>query len=429
MRFCLTGFAASVLMCVATSGVAHAQWPCPGGPGPGEVQIGVMGGSHGVMATPLCANNGAVSSDDFDDGGSSGGGYRAPLPDIYMVVVTHHDTSAWWTSAGYPTEDAARRAALEGCKRAMGEGCAVLWKGRNDFVIAAVTDAAGLVFLEAGDFASDAQKKAMTECSAVSTGCRNAGLIENSGMPKDSFPRGRPSLYRYAVVAWPETLPAEAWRGRSWLASGVEGYDKAVAAAVARCKADTGVNCVRGQHSANGVLVRYVDDKGVIHWVSAPNAEAAKQVATKTCPEGRQCRVVDITKATDTRTAVIEELKSDRPMRGFYAVFWSSTPSAVRPLAIVTGEPTLEGAKRAAKALCEKESKGACVPFLTDDDWGTEQFIKVLSDSKDVTRIEFGYSTADVAAKMEASCKKDGATCSGGRVIDVGARASLMVTP
>lgn len=428
MRFHFSGVAASFLFCVLTAGAAHAQYPCPGGPGPGDVQIGVMGGSHGVAATPLCASNGTVSPDDFEDDGDYGG-YSEPLPDIYMVVVTHHDTSAWWTSAGYPTEDAARRAALEGCKRTMGEGCAVLWHGRNDFVIAAVQDAAGILFLEAGDFSSDARGKAMNACNEVSSGCKHAGLIENNSTPKDSFPRGRPPLYRYAVVAWPETLPPEAWRGRSWLASGIEGYTKAVDAAVARCKADTGVNCVRGQHSANGVLVRYVDDKGVIHWVSAPNAEAAKQVAVKTCPEGRQCRVVDVTKAGETRATVVEELKSDRPLRGFYAVYWPTKEADTRPLAIVSGEPTLQAADKAAKALCEKESKGACAPVTTDADWGTEQFIKAVSDSLGITRIEFGYSAEDVAAKMDAACEKAGSTCSGGRVVDVATRTRAFFTP
>ncbi|RYD83836.1 MAG: DUF4189 domain-containing protein, partial [Sphingomonadales bacterium] len=186
MRFSFMGAVASLVLGVSLSGVAHAQWPCPGGPGPGEVQIGVSGGSHGIMAVPMCASNGAVSPDDFgDDDGGGYGGYSEPLPDIYMVVVTHYETSSWWTSAGYPTEDAARRAAMDGCKRAMGEGCGVLWKGRNSFVISAVTDAAGLLFLEAGDDGSGARSKAMFECNKVSFGCRNVGIIENNATPKD----------------------------------------------------------------------------------------------------------------------------------------------------------------------------------------------------------------------------------------------------
>ena len=48
---------------------AWANYPCPGGPGPGEQQIGVGGGSHGIAAVPLCVATGGGA----DSGG--GGGY------------------------------------------------------------------------------------------------------------------------------------------------------------------------------------------------------------------------------------------------------------------------------------------------------------------------------------------------------------------
>ena len=48
---------------------ALANYPCPGGPGPGEQQIGVGGGSHGIAAVPLCVATGGGA----DSGG--GGGY------------------------------------------------------------------------------------------------------------------------------------------------------------------------------------------------------------------------------------------------------------------------------------------------------------------------------------------------------------------
>ncbi len=48
---------------------ALASYPCPSGPGPGEQQIGVGGGSHGVAAVPLCA--------ETRGGGDRGGGARS----------------------------------------------------------------------------------------------------------------------------------------------------------------------------------------------------------------------------------------------------------------------------------------------------------------------------------------------------------------
>ena len=60
-----------VLYVFATVGLiaqpALANYPCPGGPGPGEQQIGVGGGSHGIAAVPLCVATG---------GGSDSGGIR-----------------------------------------------------------------------------------------------------------------------------------------------------------------------------------------------------------------------------------------------------------------------------------------------------------------------------------------------------------------
>lgn len=51
---------------------ALANYPCPGGPGPGEQQIGVGGGSHGIAAVPLCVQSGGGG---YAGGGAAAGGY------------------------------------------------------------------------------------------------------------------------------------------------------------------------------------------------------------------------------------------------------------------------------------------------------------------------------------------------------------------
>ena len=48
----------------------QANYPCPSGPGPGESQIGTMGGSHGIASIPICASNG---------GGDEGYGHEEPM--------------------------------------------------------------------------------------------------------------------------------------------------------------------------------------------------------------------------------------------------------------------------------------------------------------------------------------------------------------
>lgn len=52
---------------------ALASYPCPAGPGPGEQQIGVGGGSHGIAAVPLCVATGRPAQSS--GGRSVGGGY------------------------------------------------------------------------------------------------------------------------------------------------------------------------------------------------------------------------------------------------------------------------------------------------------------------------------------------------------------------
>jgi len=82
---------------------ALANYPCPGGPGPGEQQIGVGGGSHGIAAVPLCVQTGGGA--DSAGGGSAGGGYAgyrcdgcnifaAPAPPSYDAMSIAIDEQA-----------------------------------------------------------------------------------------------------------------------------------------------------------------------------------------------------------------------------------------------------------------------------------------------------------------------------------------------
>ena len=63
---------------------AVANYPCPGGPGPGEQQIGVAGGSHGIAAVPLCVETSArTTSAGSGHSGGYAGGYRCDGCNIF----------------------------------------------------------------------------------------------------------------------------------------------------------------------------------------------------------------------------------------------------------------------------------------------------------------------------------------------------------
>ena len=82
-----------------------ANYPCPSGPGPGEQQIGVGGGSHGIAAVPLCVETGRQANST--GGGSTGGGYAG-----YKCVGCNI-----FTDPNSPPSEEAIRAAIENEKQ------------------------------------------------------------------------------------------------------------------------------------------------------------------------------------------------------------------------------------------------------------------------------------------------------------------------
>lgn len=70
MKFCL--FLVFAAICFIAK-PALASYPCPAGPGPGEQQIGITGGSHGIAAIPVCAESSRPAGSA--DRRSAGGGY------------------------------------------------------------------------------------------------------------------------------------------------------------------------------------------------------------------------------------------------------------------------------------------------------------------------------------------------------------------
>lgn len=73
------------LALIAVCSIAQPAWasyPCPAGPGPGEQQVGVGGGSHGIAAVPLCVETGA-NAPAAASGGGFVGGYRCEGCNIF----------------------------------------------------------------------------------------------------------------------------------------------------------------------------------------------------------------------------------------------------------------------------------------------------------------------------------------------------------
>lgn len=155
--------------------VSFAQnYPCPTGPGPGEVQIGVTGGSHGIGAVPVCAPSGAGGGGGGYSSGSSGSSAPASQDmavDNFVAVAGHPGISDVWATLGQYRLEAAETVVLDACNRTMKGGCSVLYSGSNVSVVVA-RDKQGKMHVAAGPDGKQALKDVKAVCKSLGTDCK-----------------------------------------------------------------------------------------------------------------------------------------------------------------------------------------------------------------------------------------------------------------
>jgi hypothetical protein len=94
----------AALVLLALPGLAFADtYPCPNGPAPGDRQIGVTGGSHGIAAIPLCAYGDQQQDDEVEETPR-----RAPAPDPMRLRI-----DASLSALGAMVENMERQAAMQ----------------------------------------------------------------------------------------------------------------------------------------------------------------------------------------------------------------------------------------------------------------------------------------------------------------------------
>lgn len=396
---------------------ANAQsFPCPNGPGPGEVQIGVMGGSGGVGATPLCASNGQEDYEDEPDRGK----YRPPvrLPDIMMSAVRHADTPDVWVSTGFSSEALAEADALGACRALMGEGCQVRATWTNRSFIAVARDATGFPFVAGGaNYESQAKQAALEECRKDSYDCKIERVFSNSPFPLRIHPKS-PRRAGFNVVVWPKGTPPQRWNNTVFLESG-RGWSATRNAALARCKTVTGMECTIGHSVVDGVTIRYTDTTNRHFWISASRTESVPARVDSVCEKNQICSAVELFDAATRRSLTIDLARASNPVRGFFAIAWPSVASNWPKVAIVTARRTSAEADAAAIALCQRESGKPCELVLDDGDAGIEPFVGIYSDSKGNTRTHFGKSAADAERREQASCAASKVTCTQRMMLDL----------
>jgi hypothetical protein len=98
----------AVLLCIA--GVANAQtYPCPAGPGPGEVQVGTTGGSNGVAAVAICSPSTV----------NTGPAYSRR----WIAIAVDGQAGAYGGAKDMSTKRKAEKAAIAACVERGGKKC------------------------------------------------------------------------------------------------------------------------------------------------------------------------------------------------------------------------------------------------------------------------------------------------------------------
>ena len=156
--------------------VSSAQgYPCGSGPGPGEVQIGTTGGSHGIGLIPVCAP--APSGPGMPGGGGGGSGSSGSSryePETavnnYVAVAGHPNIPEVWATLGQYRLEAAEAVVLNACNKTMGNGCTVLYSGANVAVVVA-RDKQGKMRAAAGADAKQTWKELKAVCKSQGASC------------------------------------------------------------------------------------------------------------------------------------------------------------------------------------------------------------------------------------------------------------------
>lgn len=223
--------------------VAHAQYadtPCPGGPRPGQVQIGVD-----VSGMPICR---------LADPGPASAPAAPPrmLPSQFNGIAWHPDYEDFWAVGGQTDKGTAARAALALCNRDTGGGC-VNVAGAENGVVAVARRSDGVLYVNQWASANSAKKNVLNDCNRenvlpceiVDTHGSKSGVRQ----PKDVAA----ARLIYGAAAW---MMGTGYDGRAFVATGHRTQDEARQAALDACTrsypGQTG--CTISVFAGNGVI-------------------------------------------------------------------------------------------------------------------------------------------------------------------------------
>lgn len=285
-----TRFLSVLGLCLATmlafiAEPAAASYPCPGGAGPGEVQVGVTGGSHGIAATPVCERSGGGG------GGDGGGGVYYS----YGAIAWHRDATDVWMFGNWDSPFVAEREALDACNQAMGGGCTSAGEWNNSSMTI-FRDRTGLLWNAWNGQGGAMRKRVLAECNAKQQiPCEVLATFSSSKRRYLPNPSARKL---YAAAAW--VAGTEGFDSRLYIASGHPDAQVALDTAQGACAKATGRTCEILALSGGGFIQAYrlgTDDNSATIETNAKRAALAARALCK--KRGQACT---LQRAYDSRT-------------------------------------------------------------------------------------------------------------------------------
>lgn len=277
--------AIALLLSLAAPSAVQAAYPCPGGPGPGEVQVGVSGGTHGVAAVPICDRAG-------------GGAPQAPptYSYVYGAIAAHPDAADVWMAGGYSQSYGAEREAMAMCAAAMGDGCISFGEWHNSS-FAIIRDARNYIRGAWNGQGGAMRKRVLKECAAEQLlPCEVVGSFSSSKRRHQPSP----ATYRksYIAAAW---VFGEGYDNRLYISSGQNRYADAERQAIDACARATGRKCQIAAMTANGVIQPFRLGDGSTSVASELSAKRAAQAMKADCKKRKTTCTAQ--RPYDSRTA------------------------------------------------------------------------------------------------------------------------------
>ena len=292
-----------------------AQFPCPGGPGPGQGVTAMGPDVFGKLTVPICYN--LPTPANPSQGRTSAPPVPQPPTYRYIAVAWHPDAADVWATWNRPSEKSATENALGACSKIMRNGCTIALSAWNSTVAIAQSDIGGNLNTGWGAKPDGAREKAMEACAAKSGTCKikHQFTVNINSDVKSYYPGKSVSRQAIVMIAFPEgPVSEQRWAHKAWLVSGQGGYEYSRQMVLNQCKKDSGLTCTTPhmavghvETNSNGVIASYFHPvKGTFWFASASKQEAETKVRKYCAGEAVTCSNVQTYDAFTKRLQVLD---------------------------------------------------------------------------------------------------------------------------